>query len=182
MAVTLIVGYAAIFNAISAEAFSAVKSFDWMELRTRFSPGCFDSSLKWQDREIKALYSHEDSEIYARRSDGSLRLEVDGIGLKFTMEVDDLAHPRLSGLMPGVRGMSVGFSVFDARTETVGGEKIWTIREAWLHEVSLAENPRFPQTSCRIIRPAAIAPAARCFPIGTGISTLRRRLDLEVAA
>jgi HK97 family phage prohead protease len=161
-------GCAARFQALTSEPFSPWKKFDFLEYRARLAPECFTSCLRYEDREIKALYSHQDSEIYARRTDGTLKLDVDHRGLHFTMEVDDIAHPHLSEIVPRIRGVSIGFNCLKARTELVRGEKVWTIFEAWLHEISLAENPRWPQTSCRIIRPA-------------NVSLLRQRFELETA-
>jgi HK97 family phage prohead protease len=161
-------GYAAVFDALTSEPFAPFHKFAFREYRARLARECFDSSLRFEDREIKALYAHRNSDIYARRSDGSLRLAIDGLGLNFRMEIDDRAHPHLSEIVPRIRGVSIGFNCLNARTETVRGEKVWTIFEAWLHELSLVENPRWPQTSCRIIRPA-------------NVSLLRQRFELEAA-
>jgi len=170
-------GYAAIFDALTAEPFAPRKSFDFLNLHARFASGCFDSSFKYDDHEIKVLLNHQDAEIYARRTDGSLHLEVDDVGLKFTMEVNDVAHPRLLEFLPRIRGMSCGFNTFDARTELVHGEQVWTINEAWLHEVSFAERPRWPQTSCRVIAPALPALPLRY----VSLAMRRRHLELEVS-
>jgi HK97 family phage prohead protease len=142
-------GYAAIYGGLSASPFRPRHAP--FHLRARFEPGAFDESLKYRDREIVALLDHRDSEILARRSDGTLRLWTDATGLAFEMNVND-SVPGLSGLW----GMSVGFNCFDFRSEVVGAEQIWSIREAFLHEVSATSSPLFRQTSCRVIQPSVV--------------------------
>jgi len=171
-------GYAVVFGGLTAQPFAPRGAFDYLGLRACFAPGAFDAWFKYEHN-AKVLYQHRDEEVYARESDESLRLEIDDIGLRFTMEVEAVAHPRLREILPRIRGISAGFNTLSARTELVHGEQIWTIREAWLHEISLAENPRWPQTW--VIAPALPALPLRYVSLGKSVAMLRRYLELEVA-
>jgi HK97 family phage prohead protease len=74
-----ITGYAAVFNTPSLD-FGG-----WYEM---IAPTAFTRSLQEQP-DVLALYSHDNSLVLGRTKSGTLALEVDSVGLKFTCKLPD---------------------------------------------------------------------------------------------
>lgn len=72
----IIEGHAAVFNQPSQEIFRDAPG--WREI---IRPGAFSQSIKRSD-DVVALFNHNDEKLIGRRSNGTLMLEEDEIGLK----------------------------------------------------------------------------------------------------
>ena len=68
-------GYAATFNNLSS---------DLGGFREQLSPGAFDAVL---DNDVRAVFNHQPDNILGRSSSGTLRLSVDGTGLKYEVDL-----------------------------------------------------------------------------------------------
>ncbi len=127
-----------------------ILSHDRGGFRDVFRPGAF-ANLFGDSFNVKAYRDHD---IYlGRTSNGSLRLEPDAIGLKFSLDLPDTQHGRdTAALMVrgDFEGMSFGYipDQYKWKTEDKG-----TIREHLsgnLIEISVVFDPAFPRTSVEL--------------------------------
>jgi Escherichia/Staphylococcus phage prohead protease len=141
-------GYAARFNQNSLPIPGAAGPFI-----EQLAPGCFSDALAAGD-EIRALMDHDHTKILARRSNGSLRIAEDNLGLAVELDVprtsyaDDLLALVDSGL---IAGMSFSLYCIEDRWSqiTVDGQ-VWALRtvlRADLDEVTATSVPAYPSTS-----------------------------------
>jgi len=103
-----IFGYAAKFNSISQNLGDA--NWQFYEI---IAPGAFDGVL---NDDVRALFNHEPDNILARSKDGkgTLKMEVDAIGLRYEFEAPDTQAGRdlMVSLERGdIDQSSFGFSV-----------------------------------------------------------------------
>lgn len=137
-------GYAAMFNRNSEDlgGFSEI-----------LRPGCFRKVLG-DNPDVKALLNHDPSSVFARTKNGSLTLEENQTGLKFTAQIDpeDEDGKRVyqkvnSGLMDQC---SFAFSV-DGEGQKWTDKNDTALREIlevnYLGDVSVVTYPAYPQTS-----------------------------------
>jgi HK97 family phage prohead protease len=118
-------GYAATF---SAEA-------DLGAFRERIAPGAFRNALSG---DILALLDHDPAKVLGRSRTGTLRLNEDGRGLAFSLDVPDTSAGRdvLALAERGdLGGMSFGFNVPDGGEEWEGRTR--TLRSIDLREISV---------------------------------------------
>lgn len=137
-------GYAAIFD--SYERIGG----DFIEVIRR---GAFRRTLA-DPHDILFFYAHDDQHILARRSNGTLRLKEDQIGLAFDAELPktSLAKDVYELVKRGdIQGMSFGFWVSAATgerwSETKKGELLREMIDIDLFEVSLTSIPAYPDTT-----------------------------------
>lgn len=146
-------GYAARFNSISLP----IPGNDGWFLE-KLAPGCFAQSLA-SSEEIRALCDHDDTKIIGKRSNSSLRISEDNVGLKVEIDVpatswgNDLLACVDSGL---VSGMSFGAYMLEDRWEqtTYEGEP-WALRTVLridLLEVTATSKPAYPATTLAAAR------------------------------
>jgi len=137
-------GYAAVFNRNSENlgGFTEI-----------LRPGCFRKVLGG-DPDVKALFNHDASTIFARTKNGSLTLEENQTGLKFTAKIDPedtdgrRAYSKVkSGL---IDQCSFAFSV-EEEGQKWTTEKEPALREIlevnYLGDVSVVAYAAYPQTS-----------------------------------
>jgi uncharacterized protein len=146
-------GYAARFNSISLP----IPGMDGWFLE-KLAPDCFAQSLA-SDEEIRALCDHEDTKIIGKRSNGSLRISEDSVGLRVEIDVpetswgNDLLACVDSGL---VSGMSFGAYMLEDRWEQTTYEgKPWALRtvlKADVFEVTATSMPAYPATTLAAAR------------------------------
>jgi HK97 family phage prohead protease len=146
-------GYAARFNSRSVDLGGFVE---------QLMPGCFAESLAAGD-EIRALLDHDHTKILARRSNGSLRISEDSVGLGVDFDVpatsygDDLLACVDAGL---IAGMSFGMYCMEDRWQDLqeNGQaiKLRSVTRAEVFEVTATSIPAYPSTTL----------AARSFPDG----------------
>lgn len=135
-----IVGYAAVFDALSV---------DFGGWRERVAPGAFAESIGKDD--IRALWNHDDNYILGRTLNGSLRLDEDETGLRATISPPAVQYARdFTALIEGgfITGMSFGFTTLeDDVTMEDDGQLIRVLRKVKLWEVSPVAFPAYPATS-----------------------------------
>ncbi|OHW61388.1 caudovirus prohead protease [Andreesenia angusta] len=145
-------GYAAKFNEES------VPLRDWWgdSFVEVISPGAFRTSL--ENNTVKALFNHNTDFVLGSTRSGTLKLEEDGIGLRFELDLPNtqVANDLYEGVKRGdIDGVSFGFKVKDdkwAETKLGDGWKtIRTLREIELIEISPTPFPAYEQTEvdCR---------------------------------
>lgn len=119
-------GYAAVFEQPAQIA-------DFTEV---IKKGAFTNSLN--SRDILALVDHDLSKLLARTSAGTLTLQEDEHGLKFSIKCPDtsLAKDTYALVAAGnIRGCSIGFTVPESGAEWNGGTRI--LRNIDLLEISI---------------------------------------------
>jgi HK97 family phage prohead protease len=142
-------GYAAKFNERSVPIPGAGGPF-----YEQLAPGCFRECLDDEDEEIRALVDHDHTKILARRSNGSLRIKEDNVGLAVQIDVpnttwgNDLLACVDSGL---VAGMSFSLYCLEDRWSrvSVDGQE-WALRtvlKAATDEVTCTSMPAYPSTT-----------------------------------
>lgn len=137
-------GYAAKFNHMS------VDMGGWFE---RIAPGAFRKSLESKGHDILMLWSHDHSKPLAARSDQSLEVWEDDVGLGFRAKVDGDTSWEEDAMKAvkkqRVRQMSFGFFTPEDGDvwERTGGKIVRTVLEADLWEISPVAMPAYPSTS-----------------------------------
>jgi HK97 family phage prohead protease len=110
---TKITGYAAVFyNAADAGTQYELFSSGNYSVVERLMPGCFDRALR-ERQDVAALYNHDANAILGRVSAGTLRLSVDGKGLRYEIDPPDtqIARDLMASLQRGdVKGSSFAFN------------------------------------------------------------------------
>lgn len=138
-------GYAALFNSQSSDLGGFVETI---------SPGAFDSALAVSD--VRALFNHDPNLVLARTASGTLTLEVDEIGLRYSFEIpnttygNDFAEMLKRGdVTQSSFGFVVGADKWEPEEENAKGKKmkrtILEVRE--LFDVSPVTYPAYPDTS-----------------------------------
>jgi HK97 family phage prohead protease len=127
-----LVGYAAKFDSLSENLGG---------FREVIRPGAFRSSLS-DGTDIRALVDHNSQMVIGRRSNGTLRLEEDSIGLR--VEIDTPSVSYADDLLELVRGgyvsqMSFGFSIPPGGDEWMAPAQGESLRQRVLKNVTLAE-------------------------------------------
>ncbi|MGE5611154.1 MAG: HK97 family phage prohead protease [Bacillota bacterium] len=147
-----LIGYAAVFNSLSADLGG------WKE---RIIPGAFKTSLS-NGQDIRALVDHDFSKLLGRSSNTTLKLAEDATGLRVEIDVPDTSygHDVLASVKRGdIKGMSFGFRVLpDGERFTKDVAKDGTeilVRELTnldLKEVTVTSIPAYSATSvqCRV--------------------------------
>ena len=132
-------GYAAIFNQVT-------QIFDFDE---QVLPGAFKRSLD-EGADVRALYNHQDSDVIARRSGGTLELTEDSKGLSFRMKVPNTQAARdlVENIRHGnISGMSMGFVVQREEWREAGDRYLRSLVDVELIEISPVTFPAYEGTS-----------------------------------
>jgi len=154
-------GYAAVFDAPSQPIPSSRGAFV-----ERIKPGAFSRSLR--ENRVWAYYGHDDSWPLGRTPD-SLTLRQDAKGLAFELRLpdttygNDVATLMADGVLDG--SMSFGFRSREDEWDRRDGVLHRTLLDVDLVEVSIVQEPAYPQTSAAL-RGHAVLP------------WFRRRLEL----
>jgi HK97 family phage prohead protease len=137
-------GYAAVFDSWSE---------DLGGFREIIRRGCFAESIRGP-MDARALAHHDSSLLLGRQSAGTLKLEEDGKGLRFTLSLPDTTAGR--DVLTSIRrrdltGMSFGFATRDDRWNyrTQDGQGIYEreLLAVDLYEVSPVSWPAYVDTS-----------------------------------
>lgn len=111
-------------------------------------PGAFAKSLA-ESKDIRALYSHDDSKLLARTKNGSLVFTDGPDGLRFqfdapeTTDGNDVLNMVRSSL---IDGCSFGFSTITDNWHLLNGQEVRDLVEVRLFEVSLVGTPAYEQS------------------------------------
>jgi HK97 family phage prohead protease len=137
-------GYAATFNTVAniGGQFNEV-----------IKAGAFKRTLA-SDTDVVALFNHDDNMLLGRKSAGTLTLEEDGKGLKFSCELPDttVARDCYANLKAGnLKECSFGFFVNgpdgERWTQQPDGTMLRTLLDVTLFDVSVVVNPAYGGTS-----------------------------------
>lgn len=119
----------------------------WPGVRERYSPGCFDESMKQDD--IRALFNHDPSQLLGRNRSGTLRLTSSTRGLEYEVDIDqtrvgqDVYRMAKRG---DLDGSSCGWYVTKESWTRSGQHEIRTIEKANLFDVSPVTYPAYQST------------------------------------
>jgi len=140
-----VTGYAALFNSDSEQMWN---------FRERIDPAAFDSA---DMSDVRALFNHDPNMLLARTSSGTLSLEIDNRGLKYSFDLPDTQAGRDLGelLRRGdVSQSSFGFTIAEdewQERKNDAGEVEETTRVIKkvhrLFDVSPVTYPAYPDTS-----------------------------------
>lgn len=143
-----VTGYAALFNSPSEQMWN---------FREKIDPAAFDGA---DMNDVRALFNHDPNQLLARTSSGTLSLEVDERGLKYSFDLPDTQAGRDLGelLRRGdVSQSSFGFTIAEDEwheRKNDAGEVEETTRIIKkihrLYDVSPVTYPAYPDTSVAI--------------------------------
>lgn len=129
-------GYAARFNVRSQNLGGFVE---------QVAPGTFAKTI--QEADIRGLFNHDPNYILGRNKSGTLRMEEDGTGLAYEMDLPDTSAGRdVAALLErgDVSGSSFGFRVIeDEWGETEQGFPLRTLKQVALRDVGPVTFPAY---------------------------------------
>lgn len=134
-------GYAAVFNKLSVVLWG---------FREEIAPGAFAASLK---NDVRALWNHDPALVLGRTTNDTLKLDEDGTGLLFSVELPETQAGRDAWTLierGDVNQMSFGFrSLPDGEEWRIdeAGQYIRRVTKLDLAEVSPVTFPAYPDTS-----------------------------------
>lgn len=133
-------GYAIVWNTLSAPLLK-----DGLAFRERILPGAFAKDIAG-GRDVRALVDHDRGKVLGRMGAGTLSLSSDEHGLRF--EIVPPATSYANDIVESVRrgdvtGMSFGFGDARATYQFEGGERIRSITQASLGEISIVSFPAY---------------------------------------
>ena len=134
-----IVGYAAVFNEDTEIAGMFTE---------RIAPGAFKESL---NKDVRALFNHDQNQVLGRISNGTLRLEEDSHGLKYTITPPDTQAARdvMALLEDGYVSQS-SFSFRPIRQEWDHTNNTRTVLEVELYDVGPVTMPAYDGTEAAL--------------------------------
>jgi uncharacterized protein len=182
----MLAGYAAKFNTLSS---------DLGGFRESLRGGCFADSIARSSNNVRMLADHDSSKILGSRSNGTLQVFEDSLGLRFRCELPgtSTANDVYALCERGDLGeMSFGFRCLDEdwdedfdpddRSRRIS---IRNVKRAELSEVSIVTFPAYPQTSAGVDRasenPMALMAARNIFPSGVPLEVRRRFPDAGIS-
>jgi hypothetical protein len=133
------------------------------DFREQFARGSLDRTIREDD--IRMLLDHDRGRVIGRTSAGTLRLRVDGLGLRYEVDVDQSTPDglTLAGTVGrrDVTGVSPGMYVTAENWDDTGsGLPLRIITEARLIELSAVSWPAYEKTTA-MLRAANNNTAAR---------------------
>jgi len=148
-------GYAAVFNTLSDVLGRRTTGKNTMELREKISPEAFDNVL---DQDTRAFFNHDPNFVLGRRSNGTLELSVDDVGLRYVVTPPNTQMVRDMLLEPMKRGdidqSSFGFilgSKGDKFEEDDNGNMIRSLVSVEeLRDVSPVTMPAYPDATAAL--------------------------------
>lgn len=141
-----LVGYASVFNSLSENLGG---------FREQIAPSAFKRTLEDETADVRALVNHDSSMVLGRRANGTLDLATDERGLNVKIKVPETSYGRdlLELVRRGdISQMSFGFFVNPGgdHWDTRDGERIRTVTDLSLVEVSVVAIPAYADTSIAI--------------------------------
>jgi uncharacterized protein len=166
-------GYAATFGAVA----------DLGNFREVIQRGAFKRTLANGD-DIVLLFNHDANMLLGRKSAGTLQVEEDDKGLRFSCALPEtsVAKDVYANLRAGnLRECSFGFYVNGQEgeewTRTADGTPLRTLKDVTLFDVSVVVNPAYPNTSAAARNVIAASVEARMaqFAAETELEARRKR-------
>ncbi len=115
----------------------------------RVDPKAFDKALQRGD-DVRALFNHEPDHLLGRSTSGTLRLSVDGAGLRYEIDLPDTQAGRdvATSIERGdLSGSSFSFNVERADWQEENGRDVRVIRDVRLFDVGPVTFPAYAATS-----------------------------------
>jgi len=133
-------GYAIVYNKLSGNLGGFVE---------RVMPGAADKTM--QERDIRALYNHDIHKLLGRMSAGTLRLESDGTGVFYEIDLPDTTVGRdVAALLErgDITGSSFGFRTMeDEWGETDQGFPLRDLKQISVRDVGPVTFPAYPDAT-----------------------------------
>lgn len=138
-----IVGYASVFYNGTPDTEYLLRS----NIKERVSPSAFQRAVQ-ESHDVVALFNHDPSLILGRTTAGTLTLENDGNGLKYTVNPPASRADVLESVERGdITGSSFSFQVEDEEWTREGAFEIRTLKTLRLLDVSPVTMPAYKGTS-----------------------------------
>ena len=138
-------GYAAVFYDPKDEGTEYVR-FGFHE---RIARAAFDRALK-EGQDVVAKFNHDSNYVLGRTSNGTVRLEVDDVGLHYSIDLPDTSVGRdlaISLERGDVKGSSFAFEPVSFDTENMdNGDIIVTVTDVDLGDVGPVVHPCYEAT------------------------------------
>lgn len=133
-----VVGYAAKFGVRSQDLGGFIEVID---------PAAFNRTVTQAD--IRGLFNHDPNHVLGRAKAGTLRLQVDSVGLGYEIDLPDTTTGRDVRIMlerGDVSGSSFGFRTVDDSAEFLDdGRLLRTLKEVSLRDVGPVTFPAYTQ-------------------------------------
>lgn len=130
-------GYAAVFGKLSQNLGGFVE---------RVEPTAFNRTLDSSD--VLALVNHEANQVLGRSSAGTLRLNVDSIGLRYEIDPPNTTYARdlIESMQRGdIKSSSFSFLTIDEEWATTNNDfPLRKLKEVKLVDVSVVTFPAYP--------------------------------------
>lgn len=139
-------GYAAVFY---RESDKATEYELWPGLIERVMPGAFDRALR-ERQDVRALFNHDASAVLGRTGPGTLRLNVDDVGLRYEIDLPDTQAGRdvaTSVERGDVTGSSFSFAPHAVTWKDMPDMTIRELTDVDLYDVSPVTFPAYEGTS-----------------------------------
>lgn len=169
-------GYAAVFNRETV-----IGSF----FREVIRPGAFEQALK-DAPDVRALFNHNENYVLGRTTAGTLQLEEDTQGLRYTVDLPDTAVARdlLVSVQRGdVTQSSFAFSVEGEEwddSETKGGKlPLRVLTRLFLYDVSPVTFPAYEDTTVNVRSYEEVAVSGSNVLAARSLSPFEQRLKIQ---
>lgn len=174
---TYLDGYAAVF--FDPADLNGTQFRLWGQTYERILPGAFNNALSRPD-DVRCLFNHDDCEIYGRTAAGTLSLQVDKIGLRFSCLMPDTAEG--DGLIKAIErgdvdGCSFGFRADEVVWRDVGEQTFREILDVGLYDVGPCTFPAYQGTSVAVAQRSLTA--HRQLAATQSAAAMRRKLRLS---
>ncbi|MBD3675595.1 MAG: HK97 family phage prohead protease [Planctomycetaceae bacterium] len=144
----IITGYAAVFYDADEEG-TEFDLFGDGSVLERIDRGAFTNALDRPD-DVRGLFNHSADYLLGRTASETVRLEVDDVGLKYSIDLPDTSLGRDMEVLiarKDITGSSFGFFVDGEKFERDGEVVIRTITDVTLRDVAPVTFPAYEGTS-----------------------------------
>ena len=171
-------GYAAVFNRHSQNLGGFVEQVD---------PAAFNKSLG-DAVPVMARMNHDDAHLLGTTWAGTLTLEADGTGLRYTVDLPDTQSGRDAKVLAArgdMKWSSFAFrTIEDEWSQTEQGFPLRTLRSVQLVDVAPVNSPAYLDTSVALRSLAAQTPEPVIVPVSSGdphspVALRARLLELD---
>lgn len=118
----------------------------------RIDPKAFDKAMERGD-DVRALFNHDPDNLLGRSTAGTLRMSVDGTGLRYDIDLPDTQIGRdvATSMKRGdLSGSSFSFTVERADWQEENGRDVRVIKSVRLFDVGPVTYPAYEATSAAV--------------------------------